>query len=48
MMLTGGPTDLEKTLYQSHFDNHKSHMTGIEPGLRGERPMTNRLSYVTA
>jgi hypothetical protein len=33
-----------------HFDHHKSHMTrpGLNPGRRGGKPPTNRLSYGAA
>jgi hypothetical protein len=47
-----GKTDnSEKNLSQCHFDHHKSHMDltwDRTPGLRGERPATNRLSHGTA
>jgi hypothetical protein len=43
----GNLRNSEKNLSQRHFVHHKSHM-GANPGLRGERPATNRLSYATA
>jgi hypothetical protein len=47
MILTGvTPEDLEKSLSQRHFAHHKS--LGANPGLRGEKTATNRLSYGTA
>jgi len=37
----------EADLSQWHFVQHKSHMDclGSNPGLRGERPVTDRLNY---
>jgi hypothetical protein len=47
MMLTGKPKNSEKNLSQCHFVHHKYHRTdsGANPGYRGERPVTNRLSH---
>jgi hypothetical protein len=44
------PKNSEKNLSQCQFVHHKSHMDwpGSEPGLRVERPLTNRLSHGTA
>jgi hypothetical protein len=38
---------LEDNLPQRHFVRHKSHMTssGLNPGRRGGKPATKRLSY---
>jgi hypothetical protein len=46
----GKPKDSEKNLTECHFVRHKSHMNWPErePGPRGEKPATNRLSYGTA
>jgi hypothetical protein len=50
MILTGETEELGESMSQCHFVYHKSHMDwpGREPGLRGERPATNRLSHGTA
>jgi hypothetical protein len=43
------PNNSEKNVSQCHFVHHKSQndWPGREPGLRGERPATNRLSHGT-
>jgi hypothetical protein len=40
---------LGEKLPQRHFAHHKSHLEpGSNPGRRGEKPATNRLSYGAA
>jgi hypothetical protein len=47
--LAGETEVLGENLPQSRFVQHKPHMLpGREPGSRGGKPMTNRLSYGTA
>jgi hypothetical protein len=43
----GKPKYSGRNLSQCHFVHHKSY-PGSNPGLRGERPATNRLSHGTA
>jgi hypothetical protein len=43
----GKPKYSGKNLSQCHFVHHKSY-PGSNPGLRGGRPATNRLSHGTA
>jgi hypothetical protein len=44
--LEGQTEVLGEKLPQCHFVHHKSHM-GSNPGCRGEKPASNRLSYDT-
>jgi hypothetical protein len=46
----GNQKGSEKNLSQCLFIHHRSHWTdpGANPGRRGERPATNRLSHGTA
>jgi hypothetical protein len=50
MILTGNPKNSEKNLSQYHFVHHRSHWIdlGANPGCRGEKSVTNRLSHGTA
>jgi hypothetical protein len=48
--LVGETQVLGENLPQRHFAHHKSHMTypGFNPGRRGGKPATNRMSYGAA
>jgi hypothetical protein len=48
--LVGETEVLGENLAQRHFVHHKSHLTrpGSNPGYRGAKPGTNRLSYGAA
>jgi hypothetical protein len=50
MKIGRGNQVLGENLSQRHFVHHKSHMTrlGLNPGRRGGKPATNRLSYGAA
>jgi hypothetical protein len=47
MKIGRGTEVLGENLLQRHFVHHEFHMTrpGFEPGPRGGKPVTNRLSY---
>jgi hypothetical protein len=48
--LVGETEVLWKNLHQPHFVHHKSYLTrpGLNPGRRGGKPATDRLSYGAA
>jgi hypothetical protein len=48
--LAGETEVFGENLPQRHFVHHKFHMTraGLNPGLRGGKPVTNLLSYGAA
>jgi hypothetical protein len=50
MMIIRGNQELGENLPQCRFIHHKSHKLGPDtnPGHRGGKPATNRLSYGTA
>jgi hypothetical protein len=50
MWLAGKTEVLGENLHRRHFVHHKSHLPdpGANPGCRGGKPATNRLSYGAA